>query len=127
MDYHYLILLKRIEHELSKHQKLISKLFELTNNKELYLVGGTIRDIYLEREPFDFDFAVEGSGIDLAKQFARKILGKFVLLSKPDDEARVVYQKKIFFDFAGIQGKTIANDLKRRDFTINALALPLKD
>jgi hypothetical protein len=58
LDYHYLILLKQIEQQLSKYQKLISKLFELTNNKELYLVGGTIRDIYLDREPFDFDFAL---------------------------------------------------------------------
>lgn len=127
MDYHYLILIKQIEQVLGKHRKLINKLLELTNNKELYLVGGTIRDIYLKREPFDFDFAVQGSGIELARRFARKIRGKFVLLSKPDDEARVVYQKKILFDFAGIQGKTIAHDLKRRDFTINALAIQLKD
>jgi poly(A) polymerase len=49
------------------------------------------------------------------------------LLSEPDDEARVVYQKQLFCDFAGIQGKTLFNDLKRRDFTINALATPLKD
>lgn len=70
---------------------------------------------------------VEGAGVELAKEFARKIRGKFVLLSQPDDEARVVFQKQIFFDFAGIKGKTIINDLKRRDFTINALATPLKE
>jgi poly(A) polymerase len=103
------------------------KLLELTADRELYLVGGTIRDIYLHRQPFDFDFAAEGSGIELAKKFARKIRGKFVLLSKADDEARVVYQKQILFDFAGFQGKTVFDDLKRRDFTINALAVPLKN
>lgn len=74
----------------------------------------------------DFDFAVSGSGVGVAKEFAKKIRGKFVLLSEPDDEARVVYQKQIYFDFAGIKGKTIVNDLKRRDFTINALAALLR-
>ncbi|MEO0094022.1 MAG: HD domain-containing protein [candidate division WOR-3 bacterium] len=91
------------------------------------MVGGAIRDIYLNRQPLDFDFAVADSGIALAKEFARQIRGKFVLLSQKEDEARVVFQKKLLFDFAGIQGKTIQNDLKRRDFTINALAIPLKD
>lgn len=90
-------------------------------------MGGAIRDIYLGRQPFDFDFAVKGPGIEFAKAFAQKIRGKFVLLSEKDDEARVVFQKKIFFDFAGIQGKEIFEDLKRRDFTINALAIPIKD
>jgi poly(A) polymerase len=118
--------LKRIEQEINKHGKLVNKLLELTNGKDIYLVGGTIRDIYLGRQPLDFDFAVPESGVEMAKEFARKIRGKFVLLSEPEDEARVVYQKQIFFDIAGIKGKTIINDLKRRDFTINALATPLR-
>ena len=121
------IIVSRIQKELNKYQKLLAHLFGLTQSRKIYLVGGTIRDIYLHRPPFDFDFAVPGSGLELAKKFAHKIRGKFVLLSQKDDEARVVFKKKIFFDFAGIQGKTIQNDLKRRDFTINALAVPLKD
>jgi poly(A) polymerase len=120
-------LLKRIEQEINKHGKLINKLLELTNGKDIYLVGGTIRDIYLGRQPLDYDFAVAGSGVDVAKEFARKIRGKFVLLSQSDDEARVVYQKQIFFDIAGLKGKTIISDLNKRDFTINALATPLKN
>ena len=127
MNYHYLIIKRQIEREINELGKLLTKLLELKADRELYLVGGTIRDIYLHRKPFDFDFAVKGSGIKFAKEYAKKIRAKFVLLSQTDDEARVVYQRKILFDFAGLQGKTIFNDLKRRDFTINAIAVPLKD
>ncbi len=96
----------------------------LKGRRHLYLVGGTIRDILLGIEPKDFDFAVSGSGVNFAKTYARKIGGAFVLLSKEDDEARVV-KDEIIYDFIGIGKKSINNDLERRDFTINAMAFDL--
>lgn len=56
----------------------------------MYLVGGAIRDILLGRTPCDFDFAVAGSGVKFAREFAKRTRGSFVLLSEKDDEARVV-------------------------------------
>lgn len=102
----------------------------LLKAEEIWLVGGAIRDAILGLPLKDFDFAVPGSGINFARQFARQIKGTFVLLDDKNDEARVVYnipkalpplaEKKLTFDFNGI--KTIKQDLSRRDFTINAIA-----
>lgn len=88
----------------------------------LYLVGGAIRDLLLGHEPRDFDFAVSDSGVAFARRFARKVNGAFVLLSQDDDEARVV-KDDIIYDFAGIGNAAISDDLRRRDFTINAMAV----
>jgi poly(A) polymerase len=98
------------------------RLLELKGKRRLFLVGGTIRDIMLGREPTDFDFAVSGSGIEFANAFARKIHGSLVVLSQPDDEARVVLHRDLTFDFNGFGDRQIEDDIHRRDFTANALA-----
>jgi poly(A) polymerase len=101
------------------------RLLELKGARRLFLVGGTIRDIILRREPTDFDFAVSGSGLEFATAFARKVHGSLVVLSKPDDEARVVYQRNLTFDFNGFGDRAIEDDINRRDFTANALAVEI--
>ena len=108
---------------LNKGVKILSQIFK---NEDFYLVGGTIRDILLNKEPIDFDFAVKGKGIEVAKIFEKEIKGKFILLSAEDDEARVVAYKTIF-DFKGFDEKNIIDDLAERDFTINAIAFSLKE
>ena len=100
----------------------IQRVRVLKGKRKLYLVGGTIRDIMLDTEPVDYDFAVSGSGIRFARSFARKTKGAFVLLSEAEDEARVVADN-IIYDFIGIGRKVIAADLKRRDFTVNSMAI----
>lgn len=99
---------------------------ELSLQGKTYLVGGAIRDYLLSRESNDFDFAVSGRGITFAKRFAAKTKGVFVLLSEKDDEARVVTRENIIFDFNGIGNKPILEDLRRRDYTINAMAIDLR-
>jgi poly(A) polymerase/tRNA nucleotidyltransferase (CCA-adding enzyme) len=113
------------------------RLLELKGARRLFLVGGTIRDIILGREPTDFDFAVSGSGLEFASAFARKVHGSLVVLSKPDDEARVVFRKPnsgdspragtipVTFDFNGFGDRAIEDDIRRRDFTANALAMEI--
>lgn len=104
------------------------KLLLVKGVTKLYLVGGTIRDIVLGRSPQDFDFVVDGSGIEFARKFARTINGAFVLLSVDEDEARVIHSPTgVLFDFLGLDAKTLFLDLARRDFTINALALDIDD
>lgn len=91
----------------------------------VYLVGGAIRDALLGREIIDFDFAVEGSGLEYAKSFAHKLGATFVPLKL--DEGRVVYKKRWILDFSGLGTNGIEEDLTKRDFTINAMAIELGD
>lgn len=116
---------------------LFAQLMNLVAGRKIYLVGGAIRDLLLNHKPCDFDFVVSGSGITFARKFSKEVKGSFVMLSKEDDSARVVVLPTIFlkeqignnqiiFDFNGLGDKTIDHDLRRRDFTINALAINLK-
>lgn len=105
--------------------RIYLRLLETKGDRGLFLVGGAIRDLLLGRKPADFDFAVSGSGVEFAREFARTVRGKLVVLSPENDEARVVYRKKLIIDFNGIGNQPIVEDLKRRDFTLNALACEL--
>jgi poly(A) polymerase len=116
---------QRIQAALDALGRPFQTLLRLRGERRVFLVGGTIRDILLERNPADFDFAVSGSGLDFARRLARSIHGRFVLLSESDDQARVVWRKQLVLDFNGFADRTIDDDLLRRDFTVNAMAYPL--
>ncbi|MFO7675455.1 MAG: HD domain-containing protein [bacterium] len=96
------------------------RLLELRGGRQVYVVGGALRDILLGRESDDLDFAVSGPGVEFAEAFARRVRGKLVVLSAEDDEARVVSRGRVF-DFNGFAAG-IEADLARRDFTVNAMA-----
>ncbi|SVE22010.1 uncharacterized protein METZ01_LOCUS474864, partial [marine metagenome] len=91
------------------------------HKSEVYVVGGTLRDLVLDRQCSDFDFATIGASI-LATQYAHNTKSALVPLdTTPGRETfRVVINKNIFFDFSELQGKTIESDLNQRDFSINA-------
>ena len=95
-----------------------------------WLVGGFLRDALLGRPTSDVDIAVEGDAKALAVRFARANGSSVFALDAERGTYRVVLtsaQGKIDFDFSRLQGVGIVGDLQRRDFTINALALPLSD
>ena len=95
----------------------------------IYLVGGALRDLLINRSGRDFDFAVAKGAIPLARAFAKKINGAFVLLDLESGCARVARKKggRLWtFDFADYRAKTFPADLKKRDFTINTLALDFR-
>lgn len=97
-------------------------------NCKLFLVGGYLRDLLIARDSKagshkDFDFMVLGlSAVKFAREVSERIAGHFVLLDEANDTARVVTDDGDCFDFAACVGGTLETDLKRRDFTINALA-----
>jgi len=95
----------------------------LLKKENIHLVGGAIRDAILGLELSDFDFAVPDSGVEFARWFAKEIKGRFILLDEERDEGRVVYRKKLTFDFNGMED--IESDLGRRDFTMNSMAIKL--
>ena len=100
--------------------------FVLKEINEGYLVGGSIRDLFTKHCVFcDRDISIKG-----AENFARKIANKwdgtFIELDSENKIYRVVLPDKInFLDISELQGNNIEEDLKRRDFTINAIAYDL--
>jgi tRNA nucleotidyltransferase (CCA-adding enzyme) len=87
------------------------------------LVGGTVRDALLnrKREPFDLDLVLKDRAVELARDIARRCEAGFVVLDAEREIARIVFAEGTV-DFAKIEGETLEQDLKRRDFTINAIA-----
>jgi tRNA nucleotidyltransferase (CCA-adding enzyme) len=105
----------------------------------VYLVGGTVRDILLGEPNFDVDIAVEGDAIGLARSVADAIGGRVRAHSKfgtavvvygEDQRVDVVTARTEFYDapaaLPSVEHATIREDLFRRDFTINAMAVSLK-
>ena len=105
----------------------------------VYLVGGTVRDILLSEPSFDVDIAVEGDAIELARALARELDGRLqahvkfgtaVVVYDHDQRVDVVTARTEFYDapaaLPAIEHATIREDLFRRDFTINAMAVSLK-
>lgn len=95
-----------------------------------YLVGGFVRDVILERETADIDFAISADALEIAPQLARALGGKYVLLDEENRVGRVVWIGKSpsgrqwQLDFSTFRG-SIEQDLALRDFTIDAMAVEL--
>lgn len=90
------------------------------------LVGGAVRDGLLDRLPPhpDLDLVVPTGAIALARQLAKAHRGVAVVLDAPRDMARVVLGPWTI-DLAACAGSSLVEDLHRRDYRINAMALPL--
>ncbi len=95
-----------------------------------WLVGGYLRDLVLQRAGDDIDLAVDGPATELARRFADASGGAFVQLDETTDTARVVWKREdgsaLVLDLARLRASGIEADLRLRDLTINALALPLE-
>lgn len=97
-----------------------------------WLVGGATRDLLLGREVKDWDFVVAGDGLVGARRVATELGGAFVALDSDRGVGRVVIQhqgKMLWIDVARFRdeanqdgGATLEDDLRRRDFTVNAIA-----
>lgn len=103
----------------------------LPPDQEIYLVGGAVRDLFISRISPDFDFALPSNGISLARKVANSLHADFVALDDERDTGRVVITNpdgsRIFLDFATYRGANLEEDLRARDFTINAIAYDLRD
>ncbi|MFN2275370.1 MAG: hypothetical protein ACK2TX_11050 [Anaerolineales bacterium] len=97
---------------------------------QVWLVGGAIRDHFLDRATIDLDFAVSGDALALARQAADRLEGDVFALDSDRGTARVLLDKdgpgRRVLDFAALRGETIEADLRARDFSVNSLALDLR-
>ncbi len=87
------------------------------------LVGGAVRDALLERraEYLDLDFVLPADAVETARKLAKHYKAGFVVLDAQRQIARVVF-KDATVDLAQQEGDSLETDLRRRDFTINAIA-----
>ena len=90
---------------------------------QAYLVGGSVRDALLERHSdyLDLDFVMPEGAVETAATIARHYRAGFVLLDAERQIARVVFRQGTA-DFAQQVGNSLEEDLRRRDFTMNAIA-----
>ena len=118
--------------------KIISKVAQ-ENNQTVYIVGGYVRDLLMQRKaPTDIDFVTEQSGIELAKVVGKELGNLKVSVFKTYGTAMIKYQD-LDLEFVGarkesysedsrkpaVETGTLEDDQKRRDFTVNALAISL--
>jgi poly(A) polymerase len=90
-----------------------------------WTVGGALRDELLGREVTDIDIAVDGDPEAAARELAGEVRGPVFRLSEAFGAWRVVDRRSgRVYDFAPLQGETIEEDLRKRDFTVNAMARP---
>ncbi|WP_294276163.1 HD domain-containing protein [uncultured Chryseobacterium sp.] len=126
----------------NKNLKLFKIISEVAhrNSQSVYIVGGYVRDLLMKRKAStDIDFVTEQSGIELAEKVAAEIDPKMkVSVFKTYGTAMVRY-KELELEFVGarkesyhedsrkpeVEGGTLEDDQKRRDFTINAMAISL--
>lgn len=93
---------------------------------QVWLVGGAVRDHFLQRKSFDLDFVVAGDALRLARRIADALGGKYYDLDTERGAGRVLAPgsngEEWVFDFTRMRGASLQDDLWYRDFTINALA-----
>jgi len=116
----------------SSHSPLLDKVRDALPDQEIYLVGGAVRDMILNRISHDLDFAVPSNGISLARRVASSLQANFMILDEERDTGRVIVTEendtRTFLDFATYRGGSkLDDDLRARDFTINAIAYNISD
>jgi len=138
-------LIKDIINQNKRLAKISKIVFDLSaeSNIKSYLVGGCVRDLMLNpsADSIDIDIMVEGDGISFAKLLAKKMnvpkvvpFPKFATAKIPYHEyeievasARLESYDKSSRNPSSIQISNIQDDLLRRDFTINAMAISLNE
>jgi putative nucleotidyltransferase with HDIG domain len=100
----------------------------LGEGEDAWIVGGAVREAALGHEVADIDLAVSGDERELARTLARSLGGPAFPLSDEFRTWRVLAPDRSWgADLTRLRAETIEGDLARRDFTINALAVPLDD
>jgi tRNA nucleotidyltransferase (CCA-adding enzyme) len=108
----------------------------LDGEDSVYVVGGAVRDLLLEREPRELDFVVEGDALAVARRVGGRVVAheRFgtATVSVPGATFDLASARRERYERPGALpevelGATLGEDLERRDFTVNAIALHLAD
>lgn len=109
----------------------------------IYLIGGVVRDLFLKKEIFDVDITVEGNAIEFCHKLVEKGLCRILQVQDNLKTVKTVFANGTEIDFASTRqefyprrghlpvvvkvGCKLEEDVLRRDFTVNALAISLND
>jgi poly(A) polymerase len=93
-----------------------------------YIVGGFIRDAVSGRDIDDIDIAIAADALEFSPQLSQALHGKFIPMDKNNKVARIVLKKESGVQHVDVStiDNNIEDDLSRRDFTIDAMAIPLQ-
>lgn len=128
---------KNLNEETLELLKQVGHVAELLTMKA-YVVGGFVRDLIMQRYNYDLDIVVEGDGLLFAQEFTKRFgqrlkpfpkFGTAYLILKSGRKIDVATARTEFYADSGslpeVEYSSIRNDLYRRDFTINSLAVCL--
>jgi poly(A) polymerase len=131
-----------VERENPLDREIFKIIAEVAKDEQqrIFVIGGFVRDYFLQRPSNDIDIVVEGNGITIAKKVAKKTETKKVSVFKNFGTAMLHY-KEFDIEFVGarkesydrnsrkpvVENGTLEDDQNRRDFTINALSLSLNE
>lgn len=108
--------------------------FAKERDVQLYLVGGSVRDLLLRRQTTDVDFALASDAIQFAKAFASGIGATCIALEENPSTARVIVKQdntpqmpQLSMDFVQFRAASLTEDLRLRDLTINAMAIAFEN
>lgn len=114
-------------------ERLLKLLSALPEEREIYLIGGVLRDHFLgmPHKSKDFDFVLMEGALELGRKVADALDGAFYALDEKRGTARVILQaedgERNILDFALMRGGDLESDLANRDFTINAMAVDIRE
>lgn len=95
-------------------------------DSQAYLVGGSVRDVLFHEACNDWDIVTDGDYLKVGRQLADDLGGYYVPMH--EKACRIVLkhdQQELIIDLSPLQGGGIEADLQLRDFTLNAIAVPL--
>ena len=136
--------MRSLENNFKGHQCLDHEIFDVISNismkidQPIYIVGGYVRDVFLDRPSSDLDLVTVGSGIELAQNIAKELKIKKVTVFKNFGTAMIKIGE-LELQFVGarkesyrsdtrkpfVEDGSLKDDQLRRDFTINAMAISL--
>lgn len=138
--------LKSLENKIIPIEEPIKSIFKNVANcsekiqQPVFVIGGFVRDLLLQRPCKDLDFVTAGSGILLAEEVAKALNTRQIsvfknfgtaMINHNDYELEFVGARKESYDRGSrkpiVEDGTLEDDQKRRDFTINALAIDISE
>jgi poly(A) polymerase len=107
-------------------RRLLERLSHLSESGPIWVVGGALRDALLGEAVGELDIAVPAGALSVGRSLAGALPGcGFVVLDERRGVCRVLSEVQV--DISDLRAPTLADDLRARDFTVNALAASVRE